>query len=258
MKSIVTDIRSCAHPHNEERIAWFLTTMIQDLGSTRVRSSTIDNGTNMITACRSLNVLREDQGLNKVYVLRFTGHIPNIAVQSGLEVISPVLQKVRELSENLSKSSFLTQELRDCFVEINTHSIGYDVKTRWSSTNVMLRGYLSKIDGINFFFASCYDESLVRLKLSGTELEQVKAIMNELKPFADTTNILSSCTIGTMVLLIADIERHIAAELKKYGNTSVPERKFINTFLKTVQTELKMYHDHLYSFNCYVAMFLDP
>ncbi|KAL0217006.1 hypothetical protein RCL1_007489 [Eukaryota sp. TZLM3-RCL] len=217
MMSVVIDCRPFGHPHNTARISYILQIMLNEIEVAQEVAFTTDNAANMLSAIDLTNGVRAIMGEPSLLGTRCYGHILNLVAQSGINDFDHILQKIRDLAEKLAHSSFLTQELRDCFVEVHHHSLKRDVATRWNSTITMIKNYLVKIDVINLFFVTCEAENLVTLRVLPNEVTQLRDVVELLELFEEATRIASSAskpTISMCVLMFSLIEKKLK-DLKK-------------------------------------------
>ena len=121
--------------HTGQNLANFVKDGLAEYGFTigRVTTMTTDNGTNMISACEKLQLLR----------LSCFGHILHNAITGALNSQQPVvdvISKSRKIVSVFSHSSLFRQRLLKVQKELNLpqQQLVNDVATRWGSKHAML------------------------------------------------------------------------------------------------------------------------
>lgn len=113
---------------------------------------TTDNAQNMIAAGWELkNSLNNSELVHQWCA----AHILNLAVQHGLQLVSPVIKKVRDFVIKIRNSTKLSDSLKTVYNQENVNELkpDLDVETRWNSTYLMLEKFLKMRDMLDIFVA---------------------------------------------------------------------------------------------------------
>ena len=114
------------------------------------------------------------------------------------------------LVKTISSSSSLTQDLKELGQSVGegeaTRKIPQDVSTRWNSTYLMLSVYVTMPTTIAALIRR--NKNLNKYKLTPQKESDLQTVTQFLKPFYETTNVLSGSTymtLGISILLIDSI-----------------------------------------------------
>ncbi|KAL0222369.1 hypothetical protein RCL1_002223 [Eukaryota sp. TZLM3-RCL] len=216
---------------------------------------TVDDAATMDAAHESVNLVREGIGQNRLLKMRCFAHILNLVVQEGLKHVEDVCDKVRGLSEKLASSTSLSQDLRDCFVEVRNHFFKRDVCTRWNSTFLMLESYLHKIDAIQLFFLTTDDETVAEFSTNGSDIAKMRQVCELLEVFMDATKISSSeaASVSQSLLMFAEVERQL-----QHQKCLENQRPLIIAMCNAILQKLKEYFPFLYNETTFLCTYFDP
>ncbi|CAG8816047.1 38293_t:CDS:2, partial [Gigaspora margarita] len=260
LKKILLDIYMLPYPHTGDKIdaklrSVFVAFNIID----KVLCATTDRGTNIILAMRLL----KDNLVLQNYNFRFQSyhclaHVLNLVVTNGLSPIKSSIEKVRNFVNVISSLSSLTQDFKELGQSVGegeaTCKLPQDVSTHWNSTYLMLSAYITMATTISAIIR--HNKKLEKFKLTLQEKTNLQAAAQFLKPFYETTNVLSGSTyttLGILILLIDDIVENISSCIQ---NLESPE------FLKTATTQMfekiQKYANEIYDKTAFIAAILDP
>ncbi|KAL0217292.1 hypothetical protein RCL1_007873 [Eukaryota sp. TZLM3-RCL] len=271
-----------SHPHTAEHIAETLKLLLHDFGILeKIVAITTDNGKNVTKA---VDILSAE--FPRIQSVRCMGHVLNLAVQEGLDIVADVISKTRELAKLLHRSSkqrelfilihnqlnlskednfndtedsgtedervYSKEEEKDINSTFNGPSLPLDVITRWNSTFKMLSAYKQLEATIAYFLKK---ENLQHFILNDTEEKAVDKYIKVLMPFDSATKILSGDKYPTLGLVIAATVHCYSALLVEHSND---EEDIIVTAIEKMKEKMLEYVPFMYNYTSFKGTLLDP
>ncbi|CAG8776462.1 9319_t:CDS:2 [Gigaspora margarita] len=227
LKKILLNICMLPHPHMGDEIDTKLCSVFVAFNITdKVLCATTDRGSNIISAIL-------------------------LSIKSSIE-------KVCNFVNIVSLSSSLTQDFKELRQSVGnseaTCKISQDVLTHWNSTYFMLSTYITMPTTILAIIRR--NKKLEKFKLTPQEETNLQAAAQFLKPFYETTNVLSGSTymtLGTLILLINNIVKNISLCIQ---NLESPE--FLKTAATQMSKKIQKYANKIYDKMAFIATILDP
>ncbi|KAL0209317.1 hypothetical protein RCL1_007257 [Eukaryota sp. TZLM3-RCL] len=282
LRSVVLDMKMVSHPHTAEHIAETLKLVLHDFGILeKIVAITTDNGKNVTKA---VDILSAE--FPRIQSVRCMGHVLNLAVQEGLDIVADVISKTRELAKLLHRSSkqrelfilihnqlnlskednfndtedsgtedervYSKEEEKDINSTFNGPSLPLDVITRWNSTFKMLSAYKQLEATIAYFLKK---ENLQHFILNDTEEKAVNKYIKVLMPFDSATKILSGDKYPTLGLVIAATVHCYSALLVEHSND---EEDIIVTAIEKMKEKMLEYVPFMYNYTSFKGTLLDP
>ncbi|CAG8823562.1 1855_t:CDS:2, partial [Gigaspora margarita] len=135
-----------------------------------------------------------------------------------------------------------------------TRKIPQDGSTRWNSMYLMLAVYITMSTMIAALIRC--NNNLKKYKLTPQEESDLQAVTQFLKPFYETTNVLSGSTyttLGVSIVLMDSIVDTISLYLQ---NPTSPE--FLKAAATQMSTKVQKYTNKIYDKTAFMAAILDP
>ncbi|CAG8834013.1 32410_t:CDS:2 [Gigaspora margarita] len=260
LKKILLNICMLLHSHTGDKIDAKLHSVFVAFNLTdKVLCATTNRGSNMILAMRLLKNNLVLQNYNFYFQSRrCLAHVLNLVITNGLSLIKSSIEKVHNFVNIVLSSSSLTQDFKELRQSVSegetTRKIPQDVSTHWNSTYFMLSTYITMPITISAIIRR--NKKLEKFKLTLQKKTNLQAAAQFLKPFYETSNVLSGSTyttLGISILLIDDIVKNISLCIQ---NLESPK------FLKTVTTQMfekiQKYANKIYDKTAFIAAILYP
>src|SRR6185369_12082256 len=209
------DLIHLVHEHTAMRIKEKLFQLIYEMNlNDKVLALTTDNDAKMIS-CGNLMLYEFEETCEHCdfHHYRCAAHILNLAVNHGMELRAPIIDKVRKFVNKIRNSTKFCDELRDYCKEMkkNYCKPDLDVATRWNSTFLMLEKFKHMREELNCLVNN-NKKTLEPIYLNNNEWEEVQSMIILLDPMYKATKMLSSSsypTISDIRLTFIGIFRHI-------------------------------------------------
>ncbi|CAG8770432.1 8764_t:CDS:2, partial [Racocetra persica] len=231
LKNILLDICMLLYPHTGEEIDTKLCFVFAAFNITdKILCATTNRGSNMILAIRFL----KDNLVLKNYNFYFQSchclaYILNLIVTTGLLSIKPSIEKVRNFVNVISSLSSITQDFK---------KLGQLVGEGEATCKILQR-----------------NKNLGKFKLTPQEETNLQAVTHFLKPFYETTNVLSGSTyttLGILILLIDDIVDNISSCIQ---DSASPE--FLKTAATQMAEKIQKYTNEIYDKTAFISAILN-
>ncbi|CAG8757451.1 27438_t:CDS:2, partial [Gigaspora margarita] len=216
--NILLDIGMLSHLHTGKEINAKLCSVFVAFNITnKILCATTEGGANMVLAMQLLknSLILKNCNFN-FQPRRCLAHILNLIVTTGLSPIKPSIEKVCNFVNIISSSLSITQDFKELGQTVgegkSTRKIPQDVSTRWNSTYLMLSAYVTMSTMISAIIRR--NKNLEKFKLTPQDETNLQVTTQFLKPFYETTNVLSGSTyttLGILILLIDDIVENVSA-----------------------------------------------
>ncbi len=130
---------------------------------------------------------------------RCAAHILNLAINHGMELKAPIVDKVRNFVNRIRNSTKFCDELRNYCKEMrkNYCKPDLDIATRWNSTFLMLQKFKHMREELNYL-VNTNKNTLESIYLNNNEWEDVQSMINLLDPMYRATKMLSSSSYPTV------------------------------------------------------------
>jgi hypothetical protein len=201
MSKQIIAFSSFEYPHTGLAIYQVIMQCIRDFKiKDKIMSISFDNATNNTAAIemlkRDLNPFLEGD----FFHTRCVCHVINLIVQSGLEYVNPVVQKIRSMLIFIYSAPKRRQEFRKFCKAMEAKSYGseLDMPVRWNSTYKMLkRSVLQKNILMEF-----YNSNNPTHDLTYTDWDIIKSLTDILEVFYNATTLLSGVYYPTTPLVL--------------------------------------------------------
>ena len=224
-------------PHSGEVIAKELLRVMDDWRiRDKVVSITVDNASandNCIARLKLDFSNRKNLPLDgQLFHVRCCAHILNLLVQDGLDVIKPIVEKVRSGVKYLLSSEARCKDFKKIIkqLDLDGRQLVLDTKTRWNSTHLMLT--------IAYSYKDCFpryaEENLAFIHYVPEEedWEMVNDICQFLEVFTDITEIISGTSYPTVNLFLPELysvsellDEHLSSPVKPHLRALATEMK---------------------------------
>ncbi|CAG8747825.1 9708_t:CDS:2, partial [Dentiscutata heterogama] len=211
--------------------------------SDKILCATTDGGANMVLAMRLL----KDKLILKNYNFHFQpcyclAHILNLIVTTGLLPIKLSIEKdFKELGKMVGEGE-------------STRKILQNVSTHWNSTYLILLAYVTMPTTISAIIRR--NKNLEKFKLTSQDETNLQVTTQFLKPFYETTNVLSDSTyttLGISILLINDIVENVSACIQDPTSS-----EFLKIAAIQISEKIQKYTNEIYDKIAFIAAILDP
>ncbi|CAG8734790.1 17243_t:CDS:2 [Gigaspora margarita] len=174
------------------------------------------------------------------------------------KILCATTDRVRNFVNVISSSSSITQDFKELGQSVGegeaTHKIPQDVSTCWNSTYLMLSTYITMPIMISATIRR--NKNLDKFKLTPQEEINLQATVQFLKPFYETTNVLSGSMymiLGISILLIDKIVDNISSCILNSESL-----EFLKTAATQMSKKIQKYANEIYDKTAFIAAILDP
>lgn len=247
------------HPHTGLQIQKATYKILQDFSiATKALAITIDNGAKQVAAMKLLTTTLSSELQVDFNVIRCGAHSIALVVNTALEKIRMIINKVRAFIVEIRKSPKKEQRLSTFATNLHVKykKLIRDVKTRWNSTYSMLESFLANKAAI--ISITSIDNNFIKLDLVIDEWRELQLFCDFLKPFFEFTEEMSGSeysTFGTLLILLDHLLEHITTII----NDTTPEiPQWIKEIAKDMKIKFNPISTNLYNSTAYLALVLDP
>ena len=213
----------------------------------------------MVTTDNAQNIKNAISQELEISHLPCVGHTLQLSIGKALQLtaISRVLGRVRKLVEHFHKSTLATNCLREKQIrlELPQHVLVMECKTRWSSTYHMIQRIQEQQSAICAVLTESRDRTIRSLLPENEEWSTIEDLMSILKPFCDSTTIMSGSRYPTFSLLAPLLYKLLKITLKIKENDS----EVLKNIKTSIASDLQSRYNSYSIKKCLrIATFLDP
>ncbi|CAG8641270.1 38431_t:CDS:2 [Gigaspora margarita] len=225
----------------------------------KILCTTTNSGSNMVLAMQLLkeNFLLQNYNFN-FQPHCYLAHVLNLIITSSLAPIKSLIKNVHNLVKAISSFSSLIQDLKEIGQLVGkgeaTCKILQNVSTWCNSIYLILAAYITMPTTIAALIRC--NNNLNKYKLTPQEESDLQAITQFLKPFYETTNVLSSSTYMTLGISIVLMDSIVGTISLYLQNPTSPE--FLKAAATQMSTKVQKYANEIYDKIAFMAAILDP
>ena len=214
----------------------------------KVVAATTDNGQNVISAVEKLELLN----------LPCVGHTLQLVVKHAFNVpsVSRILARIKRLVLHFCKSPKATYKLNDkqTLLGLKQESFKNECVTRWGSTYKMLATLLHQQQAICTVLLDSEKHSDKDLIATSQEFTVPEELLAILKPFNDTTEVVSSERYLTLSIVLPILHKllHVKLKATDYDSHLVKEIK------RVIRADLELRYQDKEIQMLRIATYLDP